>query len=119
MQPRGMLKPPHRRPSKADLDGSGIKRHCNDLRIVQNLGWFRRKSRYEQSNDVPTHPCLDRMMQKAIWAVLLGSPGQFFTQISFDFLRFRGFQDPVAISHRGHSEGVCRWRVASRRGAAR
>jgi len=44
-----MLKPPIG-DLQSDLDGSGIKHHCNDLRVVQNLGWFRRKSRYEQSN---------------------------------------------------------------------
>jgi hypothetical protein len=29
-------------------------------------------------------------------------------QISFGLPRFRGFQDPLAISHQGQSEGVCR-----------
>jgi hypothetical protein len=39
-------------------------------------------------------------------------------KINLGVLSFRDFQDPLAISHRGHSEGVCRWRVASRTGAA-
>jgi hypothetical protein len=48
---------------------------------------------------------------------LLAPPRQLLPQISYGFPRFRGFQDPAAISHRGHSKGVRRRRVASRTGA--
>jgi hypothetical protein len=39
----------------------------------------------------------------------VGRLDNFSLNFSFDFLRFRGFQDPLALFHRVHSEGICRW----------
>jgi hypothetical protein len=50
-----------------------IKHHFNELRVVQNFGWFRSKSRCKESNRMfQSILCLDWMMQEAIWTIFAG-----------------------------------------------
>jgi hypothetical protein len=58
---------------------------------------------------------LDRVQDAAL-TIAWGCPDNF--SPIFGFQNFKVFQSPLAISNRGHSEGVCRWRAVLRTGAA-
>ena|ERR1700730_7250223 len=67
-----------------------IKHHCNDLRVVQNLSWFRSRSRCKQSNEMFQLILVSiGWRKKQFGPFLLGLPRQFLAQIRFDFEVFK------------------------------